>query len=248
MDFWETSDSRGIPSVDLDKFTKDMTDRLALRLSRTNGVKLISLGYRNSEPKEIITPTIPTPAILIKFIRIRPQLWIREGETIVRKQNNRIVVELMFKAYAIVKAGQKSEGKESQDLSVALAIAINSEAKFGHPGVGPAQLQEIQPEGYVDFNDDDKIDCKDSYAVWSVDWFHESLIGEIYTEGYYDELQVNPSTIKEIYLSFDSQEGKIEIPTREYIDSQGIKRRIYRGVNPETGERFESNYTLIAES
>ena len=248
MEFWETEDSQGIPSVELNQFSRDVTDRLMYRLSRSHDVKMVALGYRDSEPKDIITPTIPTPSILIKFIQIRPQTWLREGETIVRKQNNRIVVELMFKAYVIIKAGKKFEGEEDQELAVALAIAINSESKFGHKGVGPAQLQDIIADGYVDFSDDDKIDCEDSFVVWRVDWYHESLIGEIYTEGYYDELQVDPSTIREVYLSFDSEEGKIEIPTREYTDSQGIKHRIYRGINPETGEDFTSNYTLIAES
>lgn len=272
LSFWETNDTRGIPSVKLNQFSRDVTDRLMFRLSRTHGVKLIALGYRDSEPQEIIKPDIPTPAVLIKFIRIRPQTWIREGETIVRQENNRIVVELMFKAYIIIKAGKKFEGEEGQDLAVALAVAVNTEAKFGHEGVGPAQLQDIKSDGYVDFNDQDEIDCKDSFVIWRVDWYHESFIGDVYTEGFYDDIQVDPQTIKEVFISFDSQEGKIlssrlELDNRNLIfdgaynliqdnrlnniesveNAEDKKKLIYRGIDPNTGDYFLSNYTLIAE-
>ena len=265
---WE--ESQGIPSIKLNQFSKDVTDRIMRRLSVSHGVKMAALGYRDSEPKDIITPDIPTPAILIKFIRIRPKTWVSQGRTIVYKQNNRVVVELMFKAYAIIRAGEMEEGEEDQELAVALAVAINSESKFGHAGAGPSQLQDIRADGYVDFNEEEDIDCKDSFVIWRVDWYHDSLIGETFTEGYYDiehfqpvidengnplmdnegniirkYQPIDPLLFNEVYLSFDSQEGKIEMPARE-ITLGDHKTQIFEGVNPDTGETFESNYVLIS--
>lgn len=257
-------ESRGIPSVELNKFCRDVTDKLAARLSvKPHLVKLFELGYKDADTKDIIRPDLPTPAILIKFIRIRPKTWISQGRTIVLKQNNRVCVELVFKAHVIVKAGRKNEGEEAQNLAVGLAIAVNTESKFGHEGVGPAQLHDIVPEDYVDFSKDDEIDCKDSFAVWTVEWHHDSLIGNIYTAGYYDEEHYLPespndpepykpidiSTVKEVYLSFDSKEGKIPAQVIEN-EINGIKHRIYKNIDPNTGQRLDDdkgNYVLIVD-
>ena len=232
-------DWQGIPNANLNQLAIDISEKLMFRLSKSkNPVKFLELGYRDSEPADIITPDLPTPAVLIKFVEIRPQTFESRGVTLVKKQNNRIVAELIFKAYAIIKANEKLEGRESQELAVSLASAINSEERFGHP-VGPSQVMEIVSDGYVDFEEDLENDCKDSFVVWRVEWFHETLLGEIYTEGYCDDdFQINPQDIEEIVVSLD---------LHPHIKAEAIKGAdilIYKNVNPRTGEKITDNYVL----
>ena len=246
-------ESQGIPSVNLSQLPVDITDKLMMRLQWSDPpIKLIELGYRDSEPKDIIKPNFPTPAILIKFVKVDPQDYSSRGSDVTYRENNRIVVDLGFKAYVILNAASKLEGKQAQELAVELAIAINSESRFGHT-IGPARITEIEADDYVNFSDDE-IDCKDEYVVWKVEWFHEAMLGELYTEGFYDpndftnlDLPFDPSTIKEVYVSLDSQRGKIEASAIE-VTSGGVKKRIFKGVNPTTGEIFESNYVLVSEA
>ena len=246
-------ESQGIPSVNLNEFAKSVADKLMMWFVNSDTpIKLLELGYKDSEPKDIINPDLPTPAILIKFIGISPQNWTSRGVEITYRENHRMVVELMFKSFIILKAGRKFEGQEDQNLAIGLAIAVNTLSRFGHP-VGQAQITEIEPQGYVDFSESE-IDCKDSFIVWNVNWFHEAFIGDVYTAGFYDKLsdgtfdQFDPSNIREAYISFDSEKGKIQASVMETInENTGETKRVFRGINPQTSEEFTSNYVLIAE-
>lgn len=256
----------GIPQVNFDQFFKNLVDKLMARLSRPPiSVRRIDLKYNDAELKDIIKKEIPTPAIFIRFIQIRPQTYESEGVTLTKKQNNKIVAELRFKAWVVLDANIKNEARKNLDVSIQFASAVTTESRFGEP-VGPSQITDISPETYINADGDEElITCFESYSVWKVEWFHEAFIGDQFTEGFCDELQIDPKDIREVYVSFDSQKGKIEAEVKEwdippnepYSDGQphdpddprepGMLHRIYKGVNPDNpDEEFTSDYTLIA--
>lgn len=236
----------GIPEVNFDEYFKTLVDRLMIRLSLPpNDVKLIDLKYNNPELHEIIKENIPTPAIFIRVEGIRPQHYVENGATLTKRQNNRMYSELKLKAWIVVDANLKNEGRSNMNMAVAFAAAVNTESRFSQP-IGPAQVTEMEPVTYLNAEGKDVIDCFNSYSIWRVSWFHECLVGDLTTLGFCDELQIDPADIKEVYISFDSQRGKIESSVMERTIN-GRKHRIYRGVNPDNpDETFESDYVLIA--
>lgn len=192
----------GLPSVNLTKFTTDMANAL---IQAMPNVELIEIGYRDSEPKDLpLADGLPTPAVLIKFIEIKPQTYVKEGVIYTKKQNNQMCVTLKFKAYTIIKASQINEGSEDQLLAASLASKINGLSRFGNP-VGPAQVIDIKADGY--FAVDNEICGKDSFIFWRVDWIHEALLGDIVTDGLCDDPDVSVADVREVYVGYDPNTG-----------------------------------------